>query len=174
MTSDREAGSHLRLVFNAKQTSEAPAANIPRKTDRQLAFPYPDASTVLLVKVDAMGREEFVRVIGQYMPRWIFDVRAVPRLDTVAASRLAAFQLFERSKATYVDIFGRLGIRSYRSADSNPAFWGSTLSELIKDSDRKGPYLILFDDEPLLRAADEVLPEIIRPVLGKAAHIARI
>ena len=170
---ERSSPPHLRLVVVTPEPGKyAPKPASPRGT--QLAFPYPEGSTVVFVFVDAIDRDEFTRIVSDYTPRWIFDVRVVPRLDTIAASRRSAFSLFERMKVSYVDLFGRLGIKSYRSAESNPAFWSSAVFELLKDAERKGPYLFLFDNEKLLRAADEVLPDVITPVIGKAARFAHI
>lgn len=174
MTGKREGLPHLRLIFKARHEPEPKGPRAAQPEKRQLAFPYPEESTVFLVYIETMGREEFAKIVGEFTPRWIFDVRAVPRLDTIAASRLSAFHMFQKAKAVYVDLFGRLGINSYRSADSNPAVWGNAVTQLLRESDRKGPYFFLFDDESLLRAADDLLPNIIRPAIGKAARFARI
>lgn len=174
MTNDREGVSHLRLIVTPAKASDPKRPTDAHPRDRQLAFPYPEVSAVFLVYVDSMGRDEFAKIVGDFTPRWIIDVRAVPRLDTIAASRLSAFHLFEKAKAAYVDLFGRLGIKSYRSAESNPAFWGSAVFELLRDSERKGPYLFLFDNEQLMKAADDVLPDVIQPVVGKTPHFALI
>lgn len=174
MTASREPGSHLRLVVTM---SDEPRVAKPRtKNDlpEQLALPYPEETAVFLVFVETMDRDKFARIVGDYTPRWVIDVRTVPRLDTIAGSRPSAFHLFRKSKAAYVDLFGKLGIRSYRSADSNPAVWGIAVSDILRGSDRKGPYLFLFDDESLLQAADRLLPGLIKPVIGKRAHFARI
>ncbi|WP_119422952.1 hypothetical protein [Desertibaculum subflavum] len=129
---------------------------------------------MFLAYVDSMRKDEFEKIVRELTPRWIIDVRAVPRLDTIASSRSAAFALFERCRAHYVDLFGRLGIKSYRAAESNPAFWGRAVFELLNGSERKGPYLFLFDNRPLLQIADKMLLEAIKPAVGKAAHIARL
>lgn len=174
MTTPREPGSHLRLVFN---TSEEPRPAKPAvKVDRsdQLALPYPEETAVFLVFVETMDRNEFAGIVGNYTPRWVIDVRTVPRLDTIAGSRPSAFHLFRKAKASYVDLFGKLGIRSYRSAESNPAIWGTVVCDLLRGSERKGPYLFLFDDESLFQAADRLLPNLIKPVIGKRARFARI
>jgi hypothetical protein len=165
--------THLRLVVTRAEAGKTAAKPTPPRS-HQLAFPYPEASTVVFLDVAALGREEFARIIGDYAPRWIIDVRVVPRLDTLAVSRRSAFMLFDRSRASYVDLFGRLGIKSYRAAESNPAFWGRAVYELLKQSNRKGPYLLMFDNEQLIVSADQVLPGIIKPAIGKAAQFARI
>lgn len=171
---DREAPSHLRLVLTRAEDNCDNTTKAARKREKQLAFPYPETSTVFLVYVETIGRDEFARILGDSVPRWIIDVRAVPRLDTIAASRLSAFNLFEKTAATYVDLFGRLGIKSYRSAESNPAFWSSAVFNLLRNSDRKGPYLFLFDNEQLMKTADDVLREAMLPIVGKDARFVYI
>jgi hypothetical protein len=151
MSGEQQGRPHLRLISTGRQQSELNRPHVDRPKERQLAFPYPDEATVFLVYVGMMGRDEFAKIIGELTPHWVFDIRTVPRLDTIAASRLSAFQMFQRAKVSYVDLFGQLGIRSYRSADSNPAVWGNAVTQLLQASERKGPYLFLFDDESLFR-----------------------
>jgi hypothetical protein len=167
------APPHLRLVAQRERGWPATSKlNSPEGT--QLSFAYPETSAVVFVLIAAIGRDEFARIIDEYLPRWIFDVRTVPRLDTIAQSRHSAFTLFERNKTSYIDLFGRLSINSYKSADSNPVFWGKEVFKLLKEADVKGPYLFLFDNERLLHAANKVLPSVIMPLIGKSASIARI
>lgn len=164
---------HLRLIVTRTDgTGKTARSSMPR--GHQLAFPYPKTSTVVFLHVATIRRDEFTKILGDYMPRWIIDVRAVPRLDTIADSRRSAFTLFERARASYVDLFGRLGIKSYGAVESNPAFWSSAVSDLLLQSDRTGPYLFLFDNEQLLSSADRILPAVIKRVVGKAAHFARL
>lgn len=165
--------THLRLVVRSAESARAlPKPVHPR--DQQLAFPYPEDSTVVFLHVASVGRDEFTRIIGDYAPGWIIDVRVVPRLDNVATSRRSAFMLFDRSRASYIDLFGRLGIKSYRAVESNPVFWASSVIELLKHSKRRGPYLFLFDNEQLIASADQILPGVIKPIIGKAAHFTRL
>jgi hypothetical protein len=82
--------------------------------------------------------------------------------------------MFRKAKAAYVDVFGLLGVKSYQTADSNPTVWGNTVTQLLKESGHKGPYLFLFDDESLFLAANDLLPDVIKPAIGKSARFARI
>lgn len=170
---ERPIPPHLRLIATQEQDYDK-ALKSWTLQDRQLCFPYPETSTVFLVYIESIGKDEFAQILGDYAPRWIIDVRAVPRLDTIAVSRLSAFTLFEKTKAFYIDLFGRLGIKTYSVAESNPAFWSSAVSELLKNSDRRGPYLFLFDNEQLLQMANDILPEIMQPLEGKLTRFTRI
>ncbi len=164
---------HLRLVLTINRGQETTDKPL-RPQEKQLCFPYPEESTVFLIYLDSIGRDQFARIMGDFIPRWIIDVRAVPRLDNIAASRLSAFTLFERTKASYIDLFGRLGIRSYRVAESHPTYWSRALFDVLKNADRTGPYFFLFDNKDLLRKADDVLPEVIQAVVGKVVQFAHI
>jgi len=174
MTATRDRSPHLRLVVTNSERragNQMPASSVD---DQQLSFPYPEITAVIFVYLKDIGREEFADILGALRPRWVIDVRTVPRLDLIAASRPAAFALFEKAKATYVDLFGRLGIRTYRTAESNPAFWGRAVFDLLSNSERMGPYLFLFDDEQLMESAFEILPNLIKPVLGHAPQVAHV
>lgn len=164
---------HLRLIATRNEDwGSARKPSLPK--DVQLSFPYHADSTVFFLSLGSMRNDEFVRIMVEYTPRWIIDVRAVPRLDTVAASRLAAFALFKKFSASYIDLFGRLQIKSYRVAESNPAYWGKEIFNLLKNFDRKGPYFFLFDNEQLLKVAAEILPEAMQPVVGKDASFVHL
>lgn len=174
MNPDRIRAPHLRLVVTNSDQRTVKRATPSQPEGHQLSFPYPEVTAVIFVYLEAMGREEFAAILGELAPRWIFDVRTVPRLDLIAASRPSAFALFERCKTSYVDLFGRLGIRSYRTAESNPAFWGTAVFDLLSNSERMGPYLFLFDDEQLMDSAISILPNLIKPVLGHAPQVAQL
>ena len=168
----KKPGGHLRLIITEKSHSTAP--ELLHHGHQQLSLPYPETSSVLLVLLEAIGKNEFSQILEEFAPNWIIDVRAVPRLDKIAVSRLSAFTLFEKFHTSYVDLFGRLGIKSYRAAESNPAFWSGAVIELLKNSNQKGPYFFLFDNEELLSATCKVLPSFIEPLIGKTPRFAQI
>lgn len=170
---ERHSGPHLRLVEEPDKIIDAESL-VKCREHQQLAFPYPEVSTAFFLRIDRFTREEFARTLGNLTPRWIIDVRAVPRLDTVARSRSSAFDLFANAKVEYIDLFGRLGIRSYKSADANPVFWSRTVLRILAASERKGPYFFLFDDEELLFAADRILAPTLKSLVGSSTRIAHI
>jgi hypothetical protein len=171
--SERNTPVHLRVVASnpePKSRAQLPA----RPSERQLSFPYPEPSSVFLVYIDAFAPSDFTKMVADRAPKWIIDARAVPRLDKIAGSRSSAFGLFEKHHVSYIDLFGRLGIKSYRNADSNPVFWGAAMYELLKDSERKGPYLFLFDNEEAMKSADKILPETMQNIVGGTVQLSMI
>lgn len=149
----------------------------PTRVERkqgQLSFPFPEVSSIYFIVVDDISQEAFCRLLGVYAPRWIFDVRSVPRLDIVASSRRAAFAYFNRINLSYIDLFGRIGVKSYRSVEANPSLWQDELMKIIYAGASHGPYFFLFDYEPLMEAAQIVLPEAMAAVEGKEPPVSVI
>lgn len=166
--------AHLRLVPASDKAAEAAAATGAGSGERQLSLPYLDTSSVFLVNVSSLRTSDFSSMLERLCPRWVFDVRAVPRFDTLASSRASAFALFDKTKSHYVDVFGRLGIKSYRSVESNPIYWSDTIVGILKTQSRSGPYFFLFDDEPLLRTSDNILPSVMEGTVGRPVHFETV
>ena len=163
---------HIRLVASQKQ-SDAPRKKSVLKA-QQLSFPYPERAAILLVDADKIDRAAFLDLVKHVTPGWIIDVRAVPRLDTLAGSRANAFELFRQSNAEYVDLFGRLGIKSYDEADANPVFWSTAVTNILEQSPQRGPYLFLFDNVALILASGRILENALKPIAGKEPKISVI
>lgn len=137
-------------------------------------MPYPETNAIYLLNADFVGYSEFLKVLEEYAPKWVIDVRVVPRLDTLAHSRSRAFELFHEQRANYIDLFGRLHVRSYRHADSNPAFWGKEVLTLLKAAKPAGPYLFLFDNQQLIGTSEQLLPEILLPLVGAKGSVMHL
>ena len=166
----KRRGSHLRLV-SVQQPESEPSAQ-ETLDPSQPSLPFPDASAFVFVYVSSMNDEQFRNVIDRCFSSWIVDVRAVPRFDVIAGSRQSAFKLFQQSNAKYIDLFGRLGIQSYRSEESDPKNWATDVSEMLENTQRTGPCVFLFDDENLMVEASQVLREVAQSVVGESAHFS--
>lgn len=167
MTLKRE-GQHLRLVHDTDSSAYA----TPWRSE-QLPLPYLDPYTVVLLDVEKFDVHAFGHLLESLRPKWIVDTRTAPRLDTLAGTRSFAFQLFEHYGATYVDLFGALGLATYRHSRANPASWGKGLGELFKNSTSpSGPYVLLFDNEDLMGASAKLLGPEIKSGLNKAVSVS--
>ncbi|HEY4369682.1 MAG TPA: hypothetical protein VGN07_20780 [Steroidobacteraceae bacterium] len=166
--------AHLKLVStkDADEHIDVDRRSV-EQSGHQLSFPYPDSDTTYLLFLDEVDKPAFKRMATLLAPQWIFDVRTVPRLDMIASSRISAFALFEQLRASYIDVFGRLNVKSYRSVESNPAFWCETVTEILCASKRKGPYFFLFDDLPLLEISSKVLASALSASQGGFARVVR-
>jgi hypothetical protein len=167
----RPLPAHLRIVSSEARNSPASGR---RMEPVQLEFPYPGRSTVFLVNIEALTVREFGELFGLFSPRWIIDVRSVPRMDKIAPSRNSAFSLFNNRNSSYVDLFGRLKIKSYRVVEANPSFWAPQLAALLEDAKAKGPYMFLFDNVPLLERSELILRDAFGEIVGKEGNYCKI
>lgn len=174
MMAKKKGALHLRLIVD-QETGET-STDVGLEPPGQISFPFPSPNRVpfILAFVATMNRGDFVELVIQNMASWVIDVRTAPRFDTLVCSREAAFRFFREQNVTYIDLFGRLDVKSYRSADSNPALWGNRLCNLLTESKRSGPYVALFDNHSLMVSAGNVLPPMIQEALGEEIHFHRI
>lgn len=162
----RSPPPYLRLVVDRVQS----AAKTHIKPT-QLAFPYPEATTVLLADTDGMGREEFATLLRDTLPRWIIDIRSVPSFEALAGSRAYAFRLFDAVGATYVDFLGRLESGG-ANVNAAPQDWADDLIQMLDGAAPTGPYVFLFDTADLLHAAETVVPGAVGTVMGKTPKVS--
>lgn len=138
------------------------------RTETQLSLPYFDTYTIVLANVENYTAWQFELALKAVKPRWVVDARVSPRFDSIAGTRSQAFRTFGNFGATYIDLFGQLGLYSYRDADVNPEFWGCKLFRMIQNSrDASGPFLILLEDTQLLEASKTSLASKFKAVFEK-------
>ena len=182
MMAARKNAVHLQLIYDQEKSGNP--ANVylepPEQLSLELEMPekislaYPKRRTFIFALVSTMTWRDFGHLITNNMTSWVIDVRVAPRFDTLAWSRETAFRIFQEQNAVYIDLFGRLKVKSYRSAASNPVIWGKELCNLLVDSKREGPYMLLFDDHTLMIGAGNVLPPMAREALGDMVNFQRI
>jgi hypothetical protein len=134
----------------------------------QLSLPYLEPSTIVLANVDDVGTSQFIEILQSIKPKWIVDARVAPRFDTIAGTRSHAFRMFQWLHANYFDLFGQLGLASYRTANTNPEFWGEPMFRMIRASNTPhGPFLILFESRELIEASKAILVGKFNSVFDK-------
>ena len=168
----RDGSSRLRVVHSSGCKA---GTEVAKGEGQQLVFLYPPHETsVILVDVKEFDRERFVDLVSMCRSAWIVDIRAVPRFDDIATSRQAAFSLFMKHDATYFDLFGRLGISSYQSSEANPVLWSRQIVELFSEAKRAGPFVLLFDNERVMKSTISCLREGIRRTVNSDAKFTII
>lgn len=159
---------YLTLVIDHTAPKLGPRSRKPQ----QLAFAYPEPTAVLLADTEGMGRDEFVSLLRDTSPRWVIDIRAVPSFEALAGSRSYAFRLFASLKANYVDFLGRLEFGRGQLGASAPKDWAIDLTKMLDAAAPCGPYLFLFDSPDLLHAAEAVVPDAVKTVIGKSPTVS--
>ncbi|HEX5750806.1 MAG TPA: hypothetical protein VFZ09_31570 [Archangium sp.] len=158
--------SHLRLVVEpTKQAAVKPPAKRHEPSAQRSLFPEPSA---LLGLVDMSGARAgtFTALLEDVRPRWLMDLRAVPRFDMGVMNRKLFFNLFERLQIRYRDISGLAGITTRKDASLSSGAVASTLNTLLAEepsSQGTGPLLLLMDDTARVAVAERVLPPLLEP-----------
>jgi hypothetical protein len=157
--------SYLRLVEPSRQgeSQRHPVRHSLLGAQRSL-FPEP----ALLGFVDMSGARggPFTRLLEDIRPRWLMDLRAVPRFDMGGMNRRLFFGLFERLQIRYRDISGLVGITTRHDASLSSGAVASTLNTVMSEEPNlaaPGPVLVLLDGEEAVRVAHEVLPPLLAP-----------
>ncbi len=141
----------------------------------QLSLPLPEPDTVLVVHVPEFEFRSFRRALMNIRPRWVFDIRAAPRMDRLAGGRSHAFREFDRIGAMYIDLFGMLGISNYRNVAINPAFWTPMVEAFLAGADDlSGPYFALLDDDLMINAVSKHFASSISHVTGRGVSLSRL
>lgn len=162
----------LRLVYDS---AELPSYHGPRVDNRQLQLPFPEPDTIVVLDVGEFEFGAFRRALSSLRPKWVFDIRASPRMDQLAGGRIHAFREFDRIGTQYIDIFGLVGVSNYRSAASNPYFWTPVVEEFLKNSGMKsGPYMALLDDDTLINTVSKQFASSISHVTGRDVSLSRL
>jgi hypothetical protein len=175
---DERKASHLRLVSTRDAASGPDKASSDarggvRRHAEQLALPYLDPFTIVFANVQSIDQATFANIMASLRPKWIIDARVTPRMDILAGTRSNAFKIFGSYGVEYVDLFGQLGLGTYRSADVNPNLWIDTVGEMIATSRKPmGPYLALFDNDNLMSASKIPFVTTLNKSLGQETSLA--
>lgn len=166
MKRNQKTPVHLRLVDNCMSSDEELSCIAP-PLSCQLSFPFHEQPTLVFVReADILHKGLFTKILENFQPRWIFDIRMSPRLDFLTPSRAAAFKIFCEMNLYYVDVLGQAGIESYRSIKSYPETWSSIVVSIITEAKTQdGPYIFIFDNDDVLRRSRSVLPKALQSLL---------
>lgn len=92
----------------------------------QISLPFnPRPKLSVVIAGHLRGPDEFGRLVDALDVSVILDMRAAPRLDVIAPTRLQAFNYFESHSIQYRDVLGRVGATSYAGLDM-----GAVVSEI--------------------------------------------
>ena len=164
---------HLQLVPPVDSVGDNSHSN--ETEAEQLTLSFSNQYSLFLFDVSDISQPDFLKLVADVQPRHIFDARPVPRLDVLAGSRTQAFQLFSKLNCSYVDLFGRLNIRSTVSASANPALWVHKVPMIVgRGYQSLGPYVFIFDDRKILNAAARLLGNALSTAVGREITVARL
>lgn len=139
--------SHLRLL-------PALATHPPKDQSIQSTL-FPMAAAGQTVAYALMGDSHcrpLTDVLEWLRPRWVIDLRPLPRFDFGTLNRRKAFRYFHRVSAAYHDLFGSLGFRTRSEAAMHLDTVAEAVAMIVGQQGATGPILVLVDEPP---SADE-------------------
>jgi hypothetical protein len=163
----------IRLVYDSAAIPVYAGERI--HSPEQLSLPLPEPDSVMVIHVPEFEFRSFRRALMNIKPKWVFDIRAAPRMDRLAGGRSHAFREFDKIGAVYIDLFGVLGISNYRNVAINPAFWTPVVEGFLSRFDNvSGPYFALLDDDLMINAVSRHFASSISHVTGRGVSLSRL
>ena len=158
--------SHLRLVVEPTKQDEIQPSSRRSGISAQ-RWLFPDPALLGLVDMSSARAGPFTALLEDVRPRWLMDLRAVPRFDMGVMNRRLFFNLFERLQIRYRDISGMVGITSRKDASLSSGAVANTLNILLAEelgsAGGPGPIMLLLDDAARVMVATKSLPPFMEP-----------
>jgi hypothetical protein len=136
--------SHLRLL---------PAGNPNAKSEgsvQHALFPMTASSrTVAFVQLGTSQERSLIELLDWIRPRWVIDLRPVPRFDYGTLSRRRVFAHLDRLAAVYHDMFATLGFQTRSQAQTHIDVIAEAVAQVVGQPGAvMGPIVVLVDEPP--------------------------
>lgn len=136
--------SHLRLL---------PAVDPNTKSEgsvQHTLFPMTASSwTVAFVQLSTSQERSLIELLDWIRPRWVIDLRPLPRFDYGTLSRRRVFEHLDRLAAVYHDVFATLGFQTRSQAHTHIDVIAQTVAEVVgQPGAAMGPIVVLVDEPP--------------------------
>lgn len=141
----KQTPQHLRLVDSTELTKPLDLSSLRPSEWQTSLFARSLPNLLAFVVVDAVIESDFLSLMLTVKPKFILDIRVVPRFDIGTLNRKLVFSIFEQIGARYFDVAGKLNITSSRDAKLNPAILIDLLQRDIFQGTNpiEGPLLLL-------------------------------
>jgi hypothetical protein len=104
-----EGHAKLTLIHGRKRAPISPEAFSPIEQGPQASlFPESRPGIVVFVSFPDVEECEFVDLLENAKPRFVIDLRVVPRFDIGRLNRERAFDIFDAAGTRYIDLTGTL------------------------------------------------------------------
>ena len=156
----------LRLVESNPEPAPLRPDDIARPAWQSTLFATEHPSLLVFVNFEHVSEADFLSFLMGARPRYVIDLRLVPRFDVGGLNRKLVFSLFAQISTQYVDLSGQLQIRHGRDARFNPALLVSYLQDSVFRAIKspQGPIGFLVDssqfDESYIQLLAEALPSL--------------
>lgn len=156
----KNKANFLRLVEKTTQLDPVSPQTFVRPAWQTTFFANENPSLLLFLNFEQMAESDFDAALAGARPKYLFDLRRVPRFDLGNLNRKKAFQRFSNARIQYLDFSGLLKFEGAHGSDPK------LVARLIADSSNQalvtGPLGFLVDafqfEEAYITKLIEALP----------------
>lgn len=157
----------LRLIDTKSLADPISHDTFVRQEWQSTLFANENPSLLLFVNFEEIGESDFITILTSARPKFLFDLRKVPRFDLGGLNRKQAFSLFSRTKIRYLDLS-----REIKSDSAMGEFDAALAAKLIINASHaafvEGPAAFLvdgqqFDERNISRLIEELPSERSTP-----------
>jgi len=112
-------------------------------------FAMEHASLLVFVNFESATEADFLTMLTDGRPRYVFDLRLVPRFDIGSLNRRLVFSVFAQSSTQYSDLSGRPASKGDRGSQLDPKVLGDQILKTMRvlRSSLQGPIAFLVDNQ---------------------------
>lgn len=172
----RPSRPDLKLVPSAPTKKHVTAEELASLDGLGTLFGKADPRLLVGVDFESVVEAEFLTLLAQLRPRFLIDLRAVPRFDLGSINRRLVFSLLEQWATRYLDLSAVLSPRRGPSDELTPERVLEVLQSppLAGRSGPQGPLLLLVDPPQFSDAYLSKLAQILEPISEGGWEIARV
>jgi hypothetical protein len=138
----RTKANFLRLVDSGPSEPLTEGA-FARPAWQNTLFASANPSLIVIVDCEHITDHELVTTLSGSKPKYVFDIRRVPRFDIGGLTRRAAFEAFQAAGANYIDL---TSIHRQNKSSPSPEVIGNAMSDALSFSSKDGAIAILVEN----------------------------
>lgn len=163
----RRTGPAGRIQPVAQILSQPPVSTpIRRQEAPSQGWLFPDPDLMGLVDMSGTRESMFRGLLLLVRPRWLMDLRDVPRFDYGSMNRRIFFEFCEQLGIRYRDVAGLVPKAAQGDASLSSGLMATIVNDLLSDDPALGslgPVLFLLENAKRVAVADQVLPLLVQP-----------
>ena len=150
----------LRLVDDESVPDPITHETFTRAGWQKTLFAHENPSLVVFISFQDIGESDFTTILTSAHPKYLFDLRRVPRFDLGSLNRRQVFSLFAAAGIQYLDL--SVPLNENTSSDRSPNLVVELLAERSGQMLLRGPIALIVDpqqfDEEYITKLIEALP----------------
>lgn len=133
----------LRLVDATSSPEPISLETFSRVGWQSTLFANENPALILFIRFQEISENDFTAILNHARPKFLFDLRRVPRFDLDSLNRRKAFTLFSEAGIQYLDLSRYLNTNN--GSDRDPAHVARLVVDASNDAAFRGPIAFLVD-----------------------------